>query len=155
MSRREAVRDLVVEYGALIDADRLEDWVELFASDCRYSVISAENLAQDLPQTLMACDSKDMLRDRVTAYREVNEYNFHSDRHVIGGVRFRDESTGGPWRIEANYSLFQTDLEGVTRLFLVGQYDMSVVFEDERPRFADVRVVVDTASIPTLLATPI
>jgi anthranilate 1,2-dioxygenase small subunit len=155
MSRREEVQDLVVEYGALIDEDRLEDWVGLFAEDCRYSVIAAENLAQNLPQTLISCDSKDMLQDRVTAYREVNEYNFHTDRHVIGGVRFRAGGIDGPWRVEASYSLFQTDVEGVTRLFLVGRYEMEVVLEAGRPRLSDVRVIVDTASIPTLLATPV
>ena len=154
MNEREAIRDLVAEYGHLIDDDRLEDWLGLFAESCTYTVIARENLEQQLPLPLMSCDNKRMLRDRVVAYRNVNEYNLHSDRHVIGGVRFRT-GQGPAWRVEASYSLFQTDLEGATRLFLVGSYDMAVVFEDGRPRLKDVRVIVDSASIPTLLATPV
>lgn len=154
MNRREAIRDLVVEYGHLIDEDRLEDWLGLFAEDCTYTVIARENVDQKLPLPLLSCDNKRMLRDRVSAYRDVNEYNLHSDRHVIGGVRFREESDAA-WRVDASYSLFQTDVEGVTRLFLVGGYEMAGAFEGGRPRLKTVRVIVDTASIPTLLATPI
>lgn len=154
MSRREAICDLVVEYGHLIDEDRLEDWLGLFAEDCRYTVIARENVEQKLPLPLLSCDNKRMLRDRVSSYRDVNEYNLHTDRHVIGGVRFREQSDTA-WCVDASYSLFQTDVEGVTRLFLVGAYEMAGVFEGERPRLTAVRVIVDTASIPTLLATPV
>lgn len=154
MSTREAIRDLVTEYGHLIDEDRLEDWLELFAEDCTYTVIARENIEQKLPLPLLSCDNKRMLRDRVASYRDVNEYNLHSDRHVIGGIRFRDERETA-WRIDASYSLFQTDVEGATRLFLVGAYEMGGAFEAGRARLKSVRVIVDTASIPTLLATPI
>lgn len=154
MNRREAIRDLVVGYGHLIDEDRLEDWLDLFVEDCTYTVIARENVDQKLPLPLLSCDNKRMLRDRVSSYRNVNEYNLHSDRHVIGGVRFREE-TDAAWRIDASYSLFQTDVEGVSRLFLVGGYEMAGVFDEGGPRLTAVRVIVDTASIPTLLATPI
>jgi anthranilate 1,2-dioxygenase small subunit len=147
---REALRDLVAEYGLRLDEDRLEDWVELFLEDCRYTVISRENLAQGLPQPLILCENKDMLRDRILSYREVNEYNLHTDTHVIGPLRFR-----GPLEIEASYSLFQTDLEGVSRLFSVGRYEMTAMLDGGQARLRTVRVVVDTAAIPTLLATPI
>ena len=154
MSPREAIQDLLVDYGLLIDQDRLEDWVELFAATCSYRVVARENVEQGLPQILMLCTNKNMVHDRVTAYRQVNEYNLHLDRHVIGMPRIHGEQDG-VWRAEASYSLYQTDLEGVSRLFSVGRYDTKVVFEDGRARFRDVTVIVDTAAIPTLLATPI
>lgn len=155
MTPREAIQDLMVEYGMLLDEDRLEDWLELFAETCSYTVISRENVEQNLPQVLMLCDNKHMLRDRVSAYRQVNEYNFHSDCHIIGGLRLQGPNVHDLWRVEASYSLFQTDVEGVSRLFSVGRYDNVVLFEGDRPRLQTVRVIVDTAAIPTLLATPI
>jgi anthranilate 1,2-dioxygenase small subunit len=151
---RETIQDLMVEYGLLIDEDRLEGWIELFAERCSYRVVSRENVEQGLPQVLMLCTNKDMLRDRVASYRQVNEYNLHSDRHVIGMPRFHGEQAG-VWRIEASYSLFQTNVEGVSRLFSVGRYDTTVVFEQGRACLRDMTVIVDTAAIPTLLATPI
>ena len=70
-----------------LDEDRLEDWVELFDEECDYRVVTRENVEQGLPNVLMWCDNKNMLRDRVESYREVNEYNLHYDRHVIGPLR--------------------------------------------------------------------
>ena len=69
----------------------------------------------------MWCDTKNMLRDRVESYRQVNLYNPHYDRHVIGPLRMLGENS-----FEASYSLFQTDLEGSSRLFSVGRYRVEV-----------------------------
>ena len=79
--------NLMAEYGLRLDEDRLEDWVELFTEDCDYRVVTRENVEQGLPNVLMWCDNKNMLRDRVESYRQVNEYNPHYDRHVIGTLR--------------------------------------------------------------------
>jgi anthranilate 1,2-dioxygenase small subunit len=141
---------LMAEYGMALDEDRLEDWVELFDEDCDYRVTTRENVEQGLPNILMWCDNKNMLRDRVESYRNVNEYNLHYDRHVIGPLRMLGEST-----FEASYSLFQTDLEGNSRLFSVGRYRVEAVMKDGAAKLKTVLVVADTGTIPSLLATPI
>ena len=141
---------LMAEYGMALDEDRLEDWVELFDEDCDYRVTTRENVEQGLPNVLMWCDNKNMLRDRVESYRNVNEYNLHYDRHVIGPLRMLGESS-----FEASYSLFQTDLEGNSRLFSVGRYRVEAVMKDGVAKLKTVLVVADTGTIPSLLATPI
>ena len=125
---REILTALMAEYAMTIDEDRLEDWVELFAEDCDYRVVTRENVEQGLPNVLMWCDNKDMLRDRVDSYRNVNEYNLHYDRHVLGPLRFIGEK-GGAWTFEVSYSLFQTTLEGESRLFSVGRYRIEARLE--------------------------
>ena len=104
-----------------LDEDRLEDWVELFDEDCDYRIVTRENVEQGLPNVLMWCDNKNMLRDRVESYRNVNLYNPHYDRHVIGPLRFTGKKDS-IFCFEAGYSLFQTSLEGESRLFSVGRY---------------------------------
>ena len=153
-SIRHAAGDLLAEYALLIDEDRLEDWVELFDEACDYRVVTRENVEQGLPNVLIWCDNKAMLRDRVASYRNVNEYNLHWDRHVIGAPRFCGE-VGGVWTIEAGYSLFQTDIEGVSQLFSVGRYRIEFMLRDAVARIKSVVVIADTGLIPTLLATPI
>ena len=138
--------DLMAEYGMALDEDRLEDWVELFTEDCDYRVVTRENVEQELPNVLMWCDNKNMLRDRVESYRQVNLYNPHYDRHVIGPLRKLGENS-----FEASYSLFQTDLEGVSRLFSVGRYRVEVAAKQIKTML----VIADTGAIPSLLATPI
>ena len=141
---------LMAEYGMALDEDRLEDWVDLFDEQCDYRVVTRENVEQGLPNVLMWCDNKNMLRDRVESYREVNEYNLHYDRHVIGPLRMLGEST-----FEASYSLFQTDLEGNSRLFSVGRYRAVALLRDGTARLKSLQVIADTGTVPSLLATPI
>src|SRR5258708_19535407 len=111
----------MAEYGMALDEDRLEDWVELFEEAGDYRVVTRENVEQNLPNVLMWCDNKNMLRDRVESYRNVNLYNPHYDRHVIGPLRIIGEK-GNVWTFDASYSLFQTALEGNTRIFTLGPY---------------------------------
>lgn len=149
---REAVYSLLETYGRLLDDDKLEDWVELFVEKSRYEIISRENREQGLPLSLMLCDSKDMLHDRIMSLREANIYNLHRDCHVIG--LFRVDSEDGI-TVSAPYSLFQSTLEGDSRLFSIGRYHLKLVEMDGKLLIERQTVVVDTAAIPTLLATPI
>ena len=151
---KEACADLLTEYAYLIDADRLEDWLELFVEDCTYQIVPRENYARGLPLQLMLCENKNMLRDRIVSLRQANIYNIHIDRHVVSAVRYRGE-VEGVHAVEANYAVFQTDQDGQSRLFSVGLYLDTVVEEDGAYRFKDKLVITDTASIPTLLATPL
>lgn len=145
---------LMAEYAMAIDDNRLEDWVELFDEACDYKVVTRENVEQGLPNVLMWCDNKNMLRDRVESYREVNLYNLHYDRHVVGPLRFvaKERLT---WTFEASYSLFQTELEGASRLFSVGKYRIEALIENGAARLKSVTVIADTGLVPSLLATPI
>ena len=151
---RDALADLVAEYGMALDEDRLEDWVELFEEACDYRIVTRENVEQDLPNVLMWCDNKNMLRDRVESYRNVNLYNPHYDRHVIGMPRIVSEK-GGVVTFDASYSLFQTTLEGESRLFSVGRYRVEARLGKDRATLKSVMVIADTGQIPSLLATPI
>ena len=151
---REALTALMADYAMAIDENRLEDWVELFEEDCDYKVVTRENVEQGLPNVLMWCDNKNMLRDRIGSYRHVNLYNLHYDRHVIGPLHFTGHECA-VWRFEVSYSLFQTELEGDSRLFSVGRYRVEALLEGDSARLRSVTVVADTGLVPSLLATPL
>jgi len=102
----------------------------------------------------MWCDNKNMLRDRVESYRNVNLYNPHYDRHVIGPLRFTDKKDS-IFCFEAAYSLFQTSLEGESRLFSVGRYRVEARVEGNLAKLRSVTIIADTGLVPSLLATPI
>jgi len=69
-------------------------------------------------------------------------------------VRILGEKHGG-YRVQANYSLYQTNQDGVSELFSVGTYRDLIVFENGTPMFREKVAVVDTFGIPRLLSTPI
>jgi anthranilate 1,2-dioxygenase small subunit len=151
---KQACADLLAEYAYLIDADRLEDWLDLFVEDATYQIVPRENYVRGLPLQLMLCENKNMLRDRVVSLRQANIYNIHVDRHLVSAVRYQGEENG-LHSVGANYAVFQTDQDGQSRLFSVGEYIDTLVVEDGVFKFKDKLVIADTASIPTLLATPL
>jgi anthranilate 1,2-dioxygenase small subunit len=154
MLTRDAAAGLMNEYARRIDDDRLEEWLDLFTEDCTYRIVPRENLEQDLPASIILCTNKDMLRDRIASLRHANKYNLHYDRHLITNVEVV-RGPKGEWQIDANYAVFQTDLEGQTRVFSVGRYRDSVTLDGEQVLIREKLVIVDTFSVPTLLATPL
>lgn len=149
-----AAADLFETYTRLIDEDRLEEWVELFVDDCLYQILTRENIAQSLPLPLMLCDNKNMLYDRILSLRKANIYNIHTDRHIVGLLR-SEIGPDGNIAASASYALYQTNQDGETRLFSVGQYQAKMVTHSDVLLFERLTVIVDTAGILTLLATPI
>jgi anthranilate 1,2-dioxygenase small subunit len=151
---RAAIWDLLAEYGALVDAERYDEWLGLFAAECQYQVMPRENHDSGLPVALIYCDSRGMLEDRIRSLLEANKYNLHSDRHVIGLPRIVDKEPDGI-TIEAPFAVFQTDQEGETRLFATGLYRDQLVTVDGALKISDKLVLLDTFAVPSLLASPL
>ncbi len=151
---RLAIDDLFADYGAYLDSDRLEDWLELFVEDCVYKIVPRENVDLGLPVTLMLCENKNMLRDHIVSLREANEYSVHTDKHVISNVRVKGPANDG-FAVEANYAMFQADNEGNGSLYSFGTYIDEVVLDDDAAKFRRKTVIVDNWSIPHMLSTPI
>jgi anthranilate 1,2-dioxygenase small subunit len=147
---RLTVCDLLAEYGGLIDAARFDEWLDLFAEDCRYQVVPRENYERGLPAALIFCDSRAVLEDRIRALREANKYNIHTDRHIIGLPRVFDDGV-----IEASFAVYQTDQEGESRLFATGLYHDRLVSSATGCKIGDKLILLDSFAIPTLLSTPL
>jgi anthranilate 1,2-dioxygenase small subunit len=154
---RTAIHDLLAEYGALIDMGQYDEWLGLFAEECRYNVVSRENYDRGLPAALIFCDSRAVLEDRIRALREANKYNIHTDRHLIGLPRLVGTEAVGTERlaVEAPFAVFQTDQEGSTRLFATGLYRDRLEPGGRGLVIRDKLVLLDTFAVPTLLATPL
>jgi 3-phenylpropionate/cinnamic acid dioxygenase small subunit len=151
---RAAVYDLLAEYGALIDAAKFDEWLDLFAAECRYQIMPRENFDRGLPAGLIFCDSRAMLEDRIRALREANKYNIHSDRHVIGLPRLLG-AKAGTVSVEAPFAVYQTDQEGETRLFATGLYQDQLEPAGDGLKICDKLILLDGFAVPSLLATPL
>jgi len=150
---RFEIQDLCETYARLLDEDRLEDWLDLFTDPCRYEILTRENLSQNLPLSLMLCDNKDMLRDRISSLRNANIFNIHTDCHVLGPVQVFDSGRG--FVAGAAYSLYQSTQEGVSKLFSVGRYRFDLARHGTVLAIETALIVTDTSTVQTLLATPL
>lgn len=81
---------LNTEYATCIDADRLEDWPNLFLEHCTYKITTADNQRRGYAAGIVYADSRAMLSDRVAALREANIYERQSYRHIVGMPALRD-----------------------------------------------------------------
>lgn len=141
-------------YAHCIDDDRLELWPDFFAEDCEYRIIPRENVDLGLPASIVFCDNRGMLIDRVVALRKANIYPAHYSRHILGSPVLL-EAEGDDICSQTSYLLMQTRMDGETRLFSAGKYVDSMVRVNGRLRLKRRSVVFDTHRIDTLLVTPI
>lgn len=155
LEERLLLSDLLANYAARLDADDLDSWLDLFAEEASYTITTRENVVQGLPGSLLYCEGKDMLRDRVFYLQRGSAYTYEYSRHLVTLLSARREDGGSRFTLVANFAVFHTDLEGESRLFTVGEYRDTVAIRDGTARFIDKKVVLDTAAIPTLLAAPV
>lgn len=149
-----AVERLLACYVASIDEDRLEEWPDYFTEHCRYQIISAESHRQNLPIGFFYADSQAMLRDRVTALRQVNVYEPQRYRHVISSILL-SEAAAGIVTAQSNYMVVRIMHDGASMLFSTGRYLDRISFESGEPLFLEKIVVCDSSRIDTLLAIPL
>jgi anthranilate 1,2-dioxygenase small subunit len=149
-----AIHALLAEYGALLDAGKYDEWLDLFDAECRYNVVPRENYDRGLPAALIFCDSRAVLEDRIHALRATNKFNIHTDRHLIGLPRILGSQADG-LDVEAPFAVYQTDQEGETRLFATGLYRDRLVAGQGGLKIRDKLILLDTFAVPSLLATPL
>jgi anthranilate 1,2-dioxygenase small subunit len=95
-----------------------------------------------------------MLTDRIVSLQQANIYNIHTDRHMVSNVVVCSE-TPDDIAAEADFVIFQTDTEGQSRLFAAGRYRTRLARRDGALLIREQMAVLDTAAVPTLMATPI
>jgi|SRR5579862_648611 len=150
-----AVVKFVSRCAWLIDENRLEEMLEMFAESATYQVLPLENLQAGLPSALMRCSSRNMLRDRILGLREATVFNVHSDRHILGWPQIDRGDVSGEYKVKTPFSCYQTDQEGVTALFAVGFYDDIIRINDDMGSFLSRTVILDTYSVPSLIGVPL
>jgi anthranilate 1,2-dioxygenase small subunit len=150
----QAILALQYRYARLLDDDRLEEWPRLFIERGVYKVIPRENWHREPKLAILFCDSRAMMEDRISSLRTANIYNIHYPRHVVTNVEVLG-TRGDEYDVAAAFTVYQTDLEGQTRLFSVGQYLDVVTFGGGEPLFREKVAICDTFNIPNLLAIPL
>lgn len=149
------IADLNARYVDAIDADRLEAWPDFFLDDGLYRIVTAENVAQGLPLSLIYATSRAMLRDRVTALREANVYESQRYRHVVS-TPLITVVEGGAVRARTGFMVARVMRSGETMLFATGCYEDHIVLDaPDGARFAEKTVILDSRQIDTLLAIPL
>lgn len=151
---RDAIARLQMEYVHAIDGFDLERWPQFFTEKCLYQIIPRADHEQGRRIGIWFCDNRAMLEDRVSSIREVNVYEPHVYRHVIGPTEILGHQDGA-WSAQTSYLVVRTMHDGEMTLFSAGRYLDEIVMDGGAPRFRQRVVVPDSWRFDTLVAIPI
>ena len=145
----------LIAYTDALDSEEYANWPGFFVEqNCRYEIRSRENEDLGLPAAIMYCDTHGMLVDRVTMLEKALTYRHLILRHFVSNVRVL-EFDEASIQAQANYQLMQTDNDGVTTLFGVGQYKLNLVSSSDGWQAQTLLAIADTFGIDNMLAVPI
>jgi anthranilate 1,2-dioxygenase small subunit len=141
-------------YAQCLDENRLAEWPDFFTEDGLYLIHPRDNLEQGLEGYWLYFENKRMLRDRVISLLEVNIYKIHFERRLVTNVMVTGRD-GEAWLARASYVMMQTNNEGHSHIFSVGEYRDRIVDSGGALRFRERRVIADTFTVPSHLSMPI
>jgi 3-phenylpropionate/cinnamic acid dioxygenase small subunit len=147
------VEELYFDYAAAID-EEVERWPNLFTDDARYRVTTRENFERNLPLAPIFCEGRGMILDRAMAVRETTVYAKRFMRHAVTNVRV-SETGDGSLSARANFTIYETFEDTVTRLFAVGRYIDTIARSREVLLFRDKLCVLDSNLVIGSLIYPV
>lgn len=154
LALRLRVDDLYADYAHALDDDRLEEWPGLFTEDGLYRIVTRENRELGLPLSIIYCDGRGMMIDRITAMRTANVYEPHVYCHAISAVRVLGIRNGAI-SARSNFTVLRTMTDGETSIFACGRTFDTLVEEDGKLRLRERIVVLDSRRVDTLLVIPL
>ena len=138
----------------VIDNDELERWPQLFTEKCLYQIIPRAEHEQGRRIGVWFCEGRGMLEDRVSSIREVNVYEPHVYRHVIGPTEVLEQKDGA-YTAQTSFIVVRTMHDGEMQLFSAGRYVDEIVMEGTAARLRRRVAVTDSWRYDTLVAIPI
>ena len=147
-------RVLLSDYTYVLDGGRLAQWPNFFTAGGLYRITTRQNHERGYPLSIMLCDNRNMLYDRVEATEKANIFEPHYYRHVLSDSQPM-ESKDDALAARTSFICVRTMLDGSTLLFCSGEYLDEVVREDGICRFRSKTVILDQSRIDTLIAIPL
>ncbi len=148
------LEDLYSRYASALDDGPLDAWPDFFAEQCLYLIIPRENVELGYPLAIMRCESRDMLRDRVTAIKETMMYEPRYLRHHVTNLRVLSRE---PQKLTAtaNFSVIEVLPEALPRILMCGRYQDTLEQHDSTWLFTERRCIFDSTLVPNSIIYPI
>ncbi|HEY6239431.1 MAG TPA: aromatic-ring-hydroxylating dioxygenase subunit beta [Burkholderiales bacterium] len=149
---RAQVEDFLFHEAALLDAWRLDEWLDLLTEDAHYRVPSNDRPEADPADTLFTiADDINRIRGRVTRLKDKNahaEYPRSRTRRMISNVRIVGRDTA-ELDVEANFVVYRFRRDESIREY-VGHYRYVLRVENGRLRIAERNAVLDAMELGSL-----
>ena len=143
------------DYAEKLDHQDLTSWVDCFAENAFYTVISRENFERNQSVGLIYCEGRAMIADRAFALLKTAMFGPRYLRHMLSNLSVVPEPEGTV-RARANFIVFEVLMDRPeSRVLLVGEYRDVFVREGCALKLRERRCVYDNLLIPTALCIPV
>jgi 3-phenylpropionate/cinnamic acid dioxygenase small subunit len=150
-----ALQRLYADYAEKLDDGPLQEWPSLFCEQCLYQLTPRDNFERGLPLSIMRCESRGMLEDRVRAVQETVMHEPRYLRHHITNIRI-GEINGNAIDVNANYSVIEVLHDELPRILSAGRYIDRVERQpDGELLFKAKQCVYDSVLVPNTIVYPI
>ena len=148
------IDDLYTRYAECIADGALESWPEFFTENCLYQIIPRANFDRGLPVAIMLAESRGALVDRVVAIRNTMVFGPRVVLLSFSGIRVIS-SSDAMLDVRATFTVFHTQVDGVTKLLMAGRTFDRVNTGSEPWQFAARVAVYDTELLPATVIYPV
>jgi len=153
MQQDQQIHSFLARGASYLDEDLLEQWVDLFEDDAVYRVTTKESLRKNYPASIIYCEGRAMLEDRIAALRTANIYEPHTYCHVLSLPLSQQTDEGEV--IETRFIITRIYEDGRTDVFATGKYIDQLNDTGQGLRFKSRTVVLDSRAIDVLLVIPL
>jgi p-cumate 2,3-dioxygenase beta subunit len=145
---RTQIEDFLYEEAALLDAWRLQEWLELLTEDAVYEVPSTDLPDGEAHNTLfLIADNMERIRSRVKQLLGKSAWAEHPPsrtRRLISNVRIR-EVAGESIRVTANFVVYRMRFEQVDTY--IGRYEYTLVRSNGALKIRQRRAILDLEAL--------
>jgi anthranilate 1,2-dioxygenase small subunit len=147
-------RALLRDYVNVLDRGRLREWPNFFVEDGTYRIATRDNESRGFPLSIMLCNNRAMLFDRIEATEKANIFEPHTYRHILSD----SEVTAGAddaLTLRTSFLCVRIMHSGEMSVFACGEYLDEVVRDGGRCCFRSKSVILDSSRVDTLIAIPL
>jgi 3-phenylpropionate/cinnamic acid dioxygenase small subunit len=148
------VQEFYFRYAECLDGGRLQQWPEFFVDGCTYRVSTRRNLRLGPEEDLMSLTGRTVMRDKLIAIGQSEDFEPHTQRHYIANFRIQ-AAAADELRVQANFQVLRTFPEQQTAPFASGFYLDRIALTGRRLAFREKLCVLDSDLPPQTLVYPL
>lgn len=148
------VQEFYARYAECIDGGRLQHWAEFFTEQCSYRVTTRRGLRLGGDEDWMSLDSTSLMRDRVVAMGQSEDFEPYQLRHFYSNFRIQ-EAEGDELQVHANFLVLRTYPGRAGELLAAGSCQDRVARAGGRLKFVQKIYVVESDVRPDAFVYPI
>ena len=149
-----AARALLRDYAHALDQGVLAEWPTFFTDPCIYRITTRENEERGFPLSIMLCNNRPMLLDRIEATEKANIFEPHYYRHILSDTKVVQRGAD-TLRTRTSFLCVRIMGDGSMMLFACGEYVDDIVCDNGRCLYRSKTVVLDQSRVDTLIAIPL